>query len=105
MVLFADDTSILIANSNKLDFNENIKKTLQEVNAWFKNNMPTLNLNKTRFLEFRINDSYNATTQNNYDLSGITNANEARFLGLILDNNLSWKQHIDQVGSKMCSIC
>ena len=26
MVLFADDTSILIANSNKLDFNENIKK-------------------------------------------------------------------------------
>ena len=41
----------------------------------------------------------------NYDLSGITNANEARFLGLILDNNLSWKQHIDQVVSKMCLTC
>ena len=65
MVLFADDTSILIANSNKLDFNENIKKILQEVNAWFKDNMLTLNFNKTRFLEFRINHSYNATTQNN----------------------------------------
>ena len=33
-----------------------------------------------------------------YDLSGITNANEARFLGLILDNNLSWKPY--RPGSK-----
>ena len=55
--------------------------------------------------EFRTNLSYNATTQYNYDLSGITNANEARFFCLILDNNLSWKQHIDQVVSKMCSTC
>ena len=105
MVLFADDTSILIANSNKLDFNENIKKTLQEVNAWFKNNMLTLNFNETRFLEFRTTHSYSATTQNNYDLSGITNANKARFLGLILGNNLSWKQHIDKIVSKMCWTC
>ena len=62
MVLFVDDTSILIANSNKLDFNENIKKTLQEVNAWFKN-MLTLNFNKTQFLEFRTSHSYSATTR------------------------------------------
>jgi arsenate reductase-like glutaredoxin family protein len=107
MFLCVDDTSILTANSNKLDFygNTKKKKTSQEVNAWFKNNMLTLNFNKTWFLEFRTNHFYHAATQIDYDLNGITNANEARYLGLILDNNLSWKQHIKQVVSKMCSTC
>ena len=35
----------------------------------------------------------------------MTNATEARFLGLILDNTLSWKKHIEQVVSKMRSAC
>jgi hypothetical protein len=39
------------------------------------------------------------------DLKDIANATEARFLGLILENTLSWKKHIDQVVGKMCSAC
>jgi hypothetical protein len=38
MVLFADDTSILITGSNKLNFKETIKRTFQHINAWFNNN-------------------------------------------------------------------
>ena len=32
----------------------------------------------------------------------ITKASETKFLGLLIDDTLSWKQHIDQVVSKMC---
>jgi hypothetical protein len=38
-------------------------------------------------------------------LKGITYATEVKFLGLTLDNTLSWKRHIEQVVSKMCSAC
>ena len=105
MILYADDTSILITGANKRDFNENCKKAFQDINAWFINNRLTLNFNKTQFLEFRTNHYSNDIIQSAYDLKGITNATEARFLGLILDNTLSWKKHIEQVVSKMCSAC
>ena len=105
MILYADDTIIIITGSNKWDFNENSKQAFQDINAWFINNRLTLNLNKTQFLEFRTNHHSNDIIQSAYDIKGITNATEARFLGLILDNTLSWKKHIEQVVSKMCSAC
>jgi hypothetical protein len=79
--------------------------TFQDINAWFNNNWLTLNLNRTQFLEFRMNQYSNDIIQSAYDLKGITNATETRFLGLILDNTLSWKKHIEQVVGKMCSAC
>jgi len=54
-VLFADDTSILITGSDKTDLDENINQAFQKINNWFNSNRLTLNLNKTQFLEFRIN--------------------------------------------------
>ena len=33
MVLFADDTIIIITDSNKLDFNININQTFQDINT------------------------------------------------------------------------
>ena len=35
-VHFADDTSNLVANSNKLDINININKTFLDMSTWFK---------------------------------------------------------------------
>jgi hypothetical protein len=53
MVLFADDTSIIITDTNKLDFNIDINQTFQDINTWFNVNLLTLNFNKTHYLEFR----------------------------------------------------
>jgi hypothetical protein len=55
MVLFADDMSILITGSNKMDFEENINQTFLNINTWFRSNRLALNLNKTQLLEFRTN--------------------------------------------------
>jgi len=32
-------------------------------------------------------------------------ATKIKFLGLIIDDTLSWKQHIEQVVNKMCTAC
>ena len=47
MILLADDTSILVTSPNKTDFNLNIKQTFLDINTWFKDNLLSLNFNKT----------------------------------------------------------
>jgi hypothetical protein len=96
MVLFADDMNIIITDSNKQDFNINVNQMFQDINTWF---------NKTQYLEFRTKNYYNVNTQIKYDQKCITNATEIKFLGLIIDDTLSWKQHIEQVVNKMCTAC
>ena len=51
MVLFADDTSIIITDSNKPDLNININQMFQDINTWFNVNLLTLNFSKTQYLE------------------------------------------------------
>jgi len=106
MVLFADDdTSIIITDTNRRDFNINANQTFQDINTGFKVNLHTLNLNKTQYLEFTTKNYYIVKTQIKYDQECITSASEIKFLGLTIDDTLSWKQHIEQVLNKICTAC
>jgi hypothetical protein len=104
MVHFADDTSIIITDSNRKAFNINDNQMLQDINTWCNVTLLTLNFNKTQYLEFRTKNYYNVNTQIKYQ-ECITKATEIKFLGLTIDDTLSWKQHIEQVMNKMCSAC
>ena len=51
-ILFADDTSIVISNSNLDEFKNNMNLAMNETVVWFQNNFLTPNCNKTYFLQF-----------------------------------------------------
>jgi len=51
-ILFADDTSIIIANTSPEEFKSNISLDLIESINWFQGNLLTLNCDKTHFLQF-----------------------------------------------------
>jgi hypothetical protein len=53
-VLFTDDTSIIITNTDAQEFKHNIDVVLQEITNWFLSNLLTLNYNKTHFLQFFV---------------------------------------------------
>jgi len=53
LVLFADDTSLLITDSNNSDFNININQLFCNVISWFNSNLLTLNSTKTHCVECR----------------------------------------------------
>jgi len=91
IVLFADVTSITITDTNRRDFNVNTNQTFQDINTWFKVNLLALNLNQIQYLEFRTKNYYNVNTQIKYDQECITSAPEIKFLGLTIDDTLSWK--------------
>jgi hypothetical protein len=46
MVLYADDTSIIITDRNKSNFKINLNRTFNKINTWFSTNTLTLNPKK-----------------------------------------------------------
>ena len=46
-IIFADDSSILFAHSNPIDFNKNIHIVFATLNKWLRANQLSLNFNKT----------------------------------------------------------
>jgi len=97
IVLYADDTGIVITDTNRDDFNIHANMLFSDINTWFKNNLLNLNFNKTHYLELRSMKHYKLSIQIHKNHNYISNATQTKFLGLTVDDTLSWKHHIDQV--------
>jgi hypothetical protein len=52
MVLFADDTRIIVTNINKLNFEINLKQTFEDINTWLTSDLLALNFDKTQYMRF-----------------------------------------------------
>jgi hypothetical protein len=105
MVLYADDTSLVITGTNLAQFSVDVNTVFNNVNEWFRSNLMFLNNEKTHFLQFWTKNSQkidlNITLAEEY----ITNTSYIKFFGLIIDKNLSWKCHIEQALIKLSSAC
>ena len=97
MVLYTNDTSVIITHKNSENFNSHANILFNNINIWFRNNLLHLNLSKTHYLEFRIIKQCKIKGKIHYNHNYITNANYIKFLGLIIDYLLSWTQYIYQV--------
>jgi len=105
IVLFADDTSTIMTGPNQVELKTVLYKTLSDINSWFKANLLSLNINKTSLLHFRSNCNIDNTLEINYMNTTITNIPSVKFLGLLVDNTLSWDRHINHIASKLSSAC
>ena len=84
-VLFADDTSFLIANSNSGNKNQELKLVLDITQKWFKSNILLLNYDKTTFMQFSSNISCKSPVNPQSIDSKINFTNSTKFLGIIID--------------------
>ena len=104
-IIFVDDTSIIISNTNSEEFKNNINSVMTEIINWFQSNLLTLICNKTHFLQFLTKKQNEIKIQIIAPNSVITNINSTKFLGLIINNTLSWKDHIAALTSKLNKTC
>jgi hypothetical protein len=77
----------------------------KNMNDWFNANLLSLNFDKTYFMKFQTkNNSLNEMniTNNNKIISNTSNL---KFLGIIIDNTLSWKSHIDMIAPQLSQAC
>ncbi|PNF37508.1 hypothetical protein B7P43_G14331 [Cryptotermes secundus] len=105
MVLYADDTSIIVKSLNLTDFTNCANKILQDMKNWFTTNLLSLNEDKTQYMQFVTKRSSLVDLHVMYESREIANTSNVKFLGLTLDSTFSWKNHIDAIIPKLSSAC
>ena len=106
---FADDTTLYISDHNLISLFGKVNEEINKLYKWFCANKLSLNANKTKYIVIRpkhrrcdldnmnvlINDTpLNRIGQNCVDTS-------VKFLGICIDEHLTWKNHIQQVNCKI----
>lgn len=100
MSLFADDSTAIIQCNNINNYESDINNAIEKIIQWLDNNNLRINLDKTKIMHFHkknnlsdLNIYYNNKNINETDIS--------KFLGLLIDNKLTWKIEIDELCKKI----
>jgi len=101
IVLFSDDTSLIVSNPDPIKFRDDANKILQHIQEWFNANLISLNWEKTDFMHFTTKNNSFSTFDIIYKDRKLTTVNSIKFLGLTLNNSLSWKKHIEAIVPKL----
>lgn len=102
-VLFADDTNIYYSCRDLHVMSTTVNDELMKLSEWFKINKLSLNLQKTTYMVFSKRKTYEIQPII-IDGVQIEQSNKVKFLGVIVDQKLSWKEHILYVRNKLSSI-
>lgn len=88
VVLFADDTSVLVSADTISELQKQVEATERDITNWFLNNKLSLNADKTQKIVFSLNHKI---------YSGLS----VSLLGVLVDDSLKWKLHIEQLCRKL----
>ena len=96
--------SLISAISTKITLNKELNKELAEISTWLKVNKLSLNSAKSKFMIFRKPQKQiklPIVKINGIQIECVDNFN---FLGVIIDKNLTWKNHLNKVSNKIVRI-
>jgi hypothetical protein len=105
VIMYADDTSILISTKSYHDLQLQIEAVLCHMSKWFNVNHFMLNIDKTNVINFIATETTNYQlflTLHDKQLKAVDTAN---FLVLQLDNHLTYKKHTDCLLQKLSTVC
>ena len=103
-ILFADDTNIFLQDQNLNNLCTTMNRELTHVATWMKSNKLTLNVSKTHYMLSHSNMTQPPRINIKINNSSIQEVQEAKFLGVIIDNKLRWKTHIQDIKCKVSKI-
>lgn len=105
IISFADDTSIFKAGINHENLEIDTFITMNEISSYFTNLGLKINPNKTKFININLSKRTNKRPLFNIilDQKELTQAENVRFLGVTVDSNLNWNEHVNQLSSKLAS--
>ena len=94
--LFADDTSVLLRGKNLRALKAKAEDTLKEISQWFLLNRLSLSLSKSNFILFhgKRKDPARHIDCLNIGNDSIPRVESATYIGLTIDEVLSWEPHI-----------
>ena len=105
-LMYADDTTIYfnLEEFDHLNKEGDINGELEKVNTWLKLNKLSLNAQKTKLMVFHRKQKHVDEINVQYNGTKIERVESFNFLGIMLDENLTWKSHIETVGKKISKV-
>ena len=102
ILIYADDTVMYFAANNAREISITITSELAKVNDWLVHNSLFIHQGKTEYVLFGTGSRLaNANFSVNIDGKELTRVAEYKYLGVILDESLSWNAHVNYLISKV----
>ena len=105
--IFADDTNITVSADSLTRLENKINLDLENLNRWLVANRLSLSVAKTKFMVIgsrqRIRASQSGNEEINVEINGksITRVYKVKSPALLIDEHLTWKDHVDEVVEKI----
>jgi len=101
--LFADDALIYATGSSRQEINERLNEQMIRVDDWLSRNRLYPNVSKTKAMLIRgirrkVAEQDFKVTFRGGELEVV---NKIRYLGMVLDKNLNFAEHVDYIGRKI----
>ena len=102
--LFADDTNLFVSGKTVHETVVKANACIEALQLWFLANRLSLNLVKTSYSVFgdtNVSDDFKLKI----GATVLKRVTSYKYLGIIIDDNFTWKEHIDYVYNNTVKIC
>ena len=100
--LFADDTSLFVTGNNLENMINDFNAQMVHIVTWLRANKLSLNLQKTHSMLFTLSPTVRASRLNILiNDTPINRVSSTKFLGVQLDESLTWTTHISYISGKI----
>ena len=104
-VLYADDTTVYVQHDSIDGAIQSLNSALAKVAEWFDSYKLTLNVNETPMLMMSRKKNLNPQGDVILHNEAIQRVTKAKFVGVIVEQHLNWKDHISMVSHKVSKSC
>ena len=108
IMMYADDTVIYLSSTTTLDIELKLNLDLVNLSQWLHHNKLVLNMKKTEFMTFGTRQRLAKQKCDETDISlngqSIKHTDTFKYLGVVLDDTLSFNDHVDYVRTKVSKI-
>ena len=104
--LFADDTFLSLESKSYKDLQKNVNEEMISISRWLTINKLTLNISKTKYMVISNKKKPpDNDFQIKFDNVCLEKCTSYKYLGVLVDEKLSWKPHIDHICNKISKMC
>ena len=113
-ILFADETNIFVAGDTEKDAFDRANLVLSKVYLYMISNQLHINMGKCCYMHFRPKTTFKSASRSRYSYSDfmptlkinnqkIPHVHSTKFLGVVIDDRLSWEDHVSHLENKLKS--
>ena len=102
--MYADDTLLYCEGTDLNEICIKVNEDLHYVKTWLDHNKLSLNVNKTEYMLLGTRNRLNKINDNDVDIKingkQLKRVRKCKHLGIIIDENLTWQDHVTNVQKK-----